>query len=130
MGNQKDYNKSLGMFRKEMLMVTPVTSFGGNFEFDTKKKNEHMVMHIGLPQKNASQIPMLNRQGFSSVNLKVLRDARVSLLWEDGWVLNACISSCRYISDHGLLRTVCVVAIRAWLVVRVFGVIFLRWSMR
>jgi len=38
MGNQKDYNKSLGMFRKEMLMVTPVTSFGGNFEFDTKKK--------------------------------------------------------------------------------------------
>ena len=60
-------------------------------------------------------------------SLEVLRNARVPLLWEDTWVFDPCVPSCRHVSYYRLLLSgIRVLGAVCWvLVVVLVGVVVL-----
>ena len=69
--------------------------------------------------------PQGKRDGNALFRLKVLRYSAGALMWEDIWSFNPRVPPCWVISDYGLLAVAVRVLIRAWLIVRVVGVVLL-----
>lgn len=65
-------------------------------------------------------------QSDGDVYLKVLRNAGVSLLWEDGGVLDSCVSPRRHVPNDRLLTSAIRVVVTIWtaLVVALVVVVF------